>query len=32
MGVNVNNFRPYDIVTRAEFATIISRLVYKIND
>ena len=32
MWVNVNNFRPYDIVTRAEFATIISRLVYKIND
>lgn len=32
MGTNIQNFRPYDYVTRAEFASVISRLVYKIQD
>lgn len=32
MWVNVKNFRPYDIVTRAEFATALSRLLYWMQD
>jgi hypothetical protein len=27
-----NNFRPYDLVTRAEFATALSRLLYNTED
>lgn len=32
MGVNIKNFRPNDIVTRAEFATALSRLLYWTSD
>ena len=32
MWQNVNNFRPFDIVTRAEFATALSRLLYWTKD
>ena len=32
MGVWIENFRPYDTVTRAEFATAIWRLLYNIKD
>lgn len=32
MWVWTNKFRPYDIVTRAEFATALSRLLYKTED
>jgi hypothetical protein len=32
MGVWIDNFRPYDTVTRAEFATAIWRLLYNIKD
>ena len=32
MGVWIDNFRPYDTVTRAEFATAIWRLLYNVKD
>jgi hypothetical protein len=32
MWINVKRFRPYDTVTRAEFATVLSRMIYKITD
>jgi hypothetical protein len=32
MGVNAKNFRPYDTVTRAEFASVLSRMVYGTRD
>lgn len=32
MWINVKNFRPYDLVTRAEFGTALSRLLFGIKD
>ncbi|MBQ9554117.1 S-layer homology domain-containing protein [bacterium] len=32
MGVGIRNFRPYDNVTRAEFATSLSRMLYGLKD
>jgi hypothetical protein len=28
MGVGINNFNPYDLVTRAEFGTVLSRALW----
>jgi hypothetical protein len=32
MGVGITNFRPHDTVTRAEFATALSRMLYWLKD
>jgi hypothetical protein len=32
MGVGINNFRPYESVTRAQFGAALSRMLYGISD